>query len=109
MSAHVNKDWKVLCWNVRGLNSEIRQRVVRAKIEESQCSVVFLQETMCDFFDQRSIRKFCPKRFDTFAYSPSVGASSGIIVLWCSSALTGALVEVQSFGIIINFTSARNN
>lgn len=24
MSAHPTRDWKVLCWNVRGLNSEAR-------------------------------------------------------------------------------------
>ena len=82
---------------------------MRAKIEESQCSVVCLQETKCDFFDQRSIRKFCPRRFDNFVYSPSMGASGGIIVLWCSSALVGALIDLQSYGIIINFSSAQNN
>ena len=109
MSTPPNKDCKVLCWNVRGLNSEVRQRAVRAKIEESQCSVVCLQETKCDFFDQRSIRKFCPRRFDNFVYSPSMGASGGIIVLWCSSALVGALIDLQSYGIIINFSSAQNN
>ena len=95
MSTYINKNWKVLCWNVRGLNSEVRQRAVRAKIEESQCSIVCLQETKCDFFDQRSIRKFCPRRFDNFVYSPSVGASGGILVIWNSSVFEGELVESQ--------------
>ena len=39
------KDWKVLCWNVRGLNSEARQLAVKQKNDESGCSVVCLQET----------------------------------------------------------------
>ena len=57
-------NWLVLCWNVRGLNSPARQRDVRAKIEESRCSIICLQETKCDTFDIHMIRSFCPRRFD---------------------------------------------
>jgi exonuclease III len=71
------RKWKVLCWNVRGLNSEARQREVRSKIDESECDIICLQETKCENFDWRLIRKFCPKRFNNFAYSPSHGASGG--------------------------------
>ena len=39
------RSWKVLCWNVRGLNSDARQCSVREKVIESQCSVLCLQET----------------------------------------------------------------
>src|SRR3954465_66464 len=108
MNAHQTRDWKVLCWNVRGLNSEDRQRSVRAKIEETQCSIICLQETKCNFFDQRAIRKFCPRRFDNFVYSPSSGASGGILVLWCSNMFTGTLVDIKPFGIIVSFISAHN-
>ena len=80
-----SRNWKVLCWNVRGLNGDDRQLAVRSKIEESQCSIIYLQETKCEFIDQRFLRKFSPKRFDKFFYSPSVGASRGIIVMWNSA------------------------
>jgi exonuclease III len=99
----------VLCWNVRGLNFEARQREVRSKIQESECDIICLQETKCERFDWRLIRKFCPKQFNNFAYSPSVGASGGIIVLWNSSNFTDTLVEVKRFGVIINFVSTHNN
>ena len=59
-----------MCWNVRGLNSEARQRAVRQKMDESQCGVACLQETRCSSFDSRSIKSFCPKRFDSFVCSP---------------------------------------
>jgi hypothetical protein len=36
-------------------------------------------------FDHSYIKKFAPKRFDKFAFSPSVGASGGIFVGWNSS------------------------
>jgi exonuclease III len=99
----------VFCWNVRGLNSECRQHDVRLKIEESDCDIICLQETKCESFDWCLIRKFCPKRFDNFVFSPSIGASGGIIVLWNSSIFTGVLMEVKKYGILVNFTSAHNN
>ena len=77
-----NKQWNILCCNVRGINSEKKYLAIRNAIDTSGCSIVCLQETKCDFFDQRAIRKFCPRRFDNFAYTPSVGASGGILVLW---------------------------
>jgi exonuclease III len=103
------RKWSVLCWNVRGLYSECRQRELRAKIDESGCHIVCLQETKCESFDWRLIRTFCPKRFDSFAFSPSVGASGGILVIWNSSVFAGSLVEVHRFGIRIEFVSAHNN
>jgi hypothetical protein len=37
--------WRLFCWNVRGLNSESRQRDVRLKIEESDCDIIFYKRT----------------------------------------------------------------
>ena len=97
------RNWNVLCWNVRGLNSEARQRDLRAKIEESRCFIICLQETKCESFDIRTIRSFCPRRFDQFVFSPSVGASGGILVVWNSSIFHGQLVDIQRFGVIVSF------
>jgi exonuclease III len=94
---------------VCGLNSENRQREVRAKIDESECDIVCFQETKCVNFDWRLIRKFCPKRFDNFVFSPSVGAAGGLLILWNSSVFSGVLVETQRFGLVVNITSSHNN
>jgi exonuclease III len=94
MCLNLKRKWHVLCWNVRGLNAEIRQREVRSKIDESECDIICLQETKCEAFDWRLIRKFCPKKFDSFVFSPSIGASGGILILWNSSVFTGLLMEV---------------
>ena len=80
-------DWKVLDWNVRGLKD--KRLLVYNKIDESQCTIICLQETKCETFDHSFIRTFCPKRFDRFVFSPSVGGSGGIIVLWNSSVFDG--------------------
>jgi hypothetical protein len=42
MSKLSKRRWRVLCWNVRGLNSDHRQIDVRAKIEESECDIICL-------------------------------------------------------------------
>ena len=103
------RSWKVLCWNVRGLNSQSRQRAVRNKVEESQCQIVCLQETKMEFFDLNTLRTCCPKRFDQFVFSPSVGASGGLLIVWDSRFFTGILLDVQPFGLAVRFTSSHNH
>jgi endonuclease/exonuclease/phosphatase family metal-dependent hydrolase len=44
-SSSVNRMWHVLCWNVRGINRSDRWPHLRNKIEESNASIVCLQET----------------------------------------------------------------
>jgi exonuclease III len=46
---------------VRGLNSDSRKRDVHAKTNESECDIICLQETKCEGFEWRFIRKFCLK------------------------------------------------
>ena len=58
------RNWKVLCWNVRGLNSETRHRSVREKITESQCAVASLQETKLSDCPRSLIKSICPMGFD---------------------------------------------
>ena len=38
-------NWNLLCWNVRGLNSDDKQLALSNAIRSSGCSVVCLQET----------------------------------------------------------------
>ena len=102
------RDWKVLCWNVRGLNSIARQNAVREKIEHSQCAVICLQETKCETVDHNFIKSFCPRRFHQFAVVPSRGASGGILTIWNSAIFDGQLVDTKAFGIVIHFTSSDN-
>ena len=93
--SNISRNWNVLCWNVRGLNSENRQRAVRHKTDESHCAIACFQETKCTYFDSRAIKSSRPKRSDSFAFSPSVGESGGIFVVWNSSIFAGTLLEVQ--------------
>jgi len=91
------KNWKILCWNVRGINSVSKWDSVRDKIVESGCDIVCLQETKRESFDLHYIKNFCPPAFDTFEFLPSVGASGGIITIWKSLFLKDILFSIILF------------
>jgi exonuclease III len=103
-----SRSWHILCWNIRGLNALGKWDAVRDKIEESACSVICLQETKKEHFDLSSIRKFAPRRFDSFDFIPSNGASGGILVVWNGSVFQGTTLDKLSFGLTISFTSLHN-
>jgi len=73
------RTWKVLCWNVRGPNSD--KNSLRDKISESGCDIICLQETKKENFDLQFIRKFYPPTFDALEFLPSIGASGGLITI----------------------------
>jgi hypothetical protein len=103
-----NLVWKILCWNIRGLNDDAKQLALYNKIVECGCAIACIQETKKQDFDFSFIKKCCPKQFDNFSFAPSVGASGGILVVWKSSVFRGQLIDTQRFGIIIEFSSTHN-
>jgi exonuclease III len=44
-SLNSNRLWYVLSWNIRGINDPVKWPIVRNKLEESNASIVCLQET----------------------------------------------------------------
>lgn len=64
------RDWKVLCWNMRGLNSDGKWNSIRDRVTESACDVICLQETKKDSFDLSFIKNFCPPVFDSYLFVP---------------------------------------
>jgi hypothetical protein len=36
--------WKVLCWNIRGINTESKWESIRNKITESSCDVISIKK-----------------------------------------------------------------
>jgi len=103
-----NHSWHNLCWNIRGFNAQEKWDAVREKIEESACSVLCLQETKKEHVDISFIRKFAPRRFDSYDFIPSNGASGGILVVWIDSVFQGFTIDKTSFELTISFTSRQN-
>lgn len=60
MNSH-NRNWNILCWNFRGLNSFARCQAAQQKIDESACSIFCLQETKKDLFDAKFVKTLAPK------------------------------------------------
>jgi exonuclease III len=61
-----NRQWKILCWNIRGINSTNKWTAIRSKISETKCDIICLQETKRAHFDQAYLRNFCGPNFDCF-------------------------------------------
>jgi hypothetical protein len=51
------------------------------------------------------IHNFAPKRFDKFEFSPSIGASGGILVCWASNHFSGSTIEKHPFAINLKMLS----
>lgn len=109
MNSTNTREWKVLCWNVRGLNSDRKWNSIRNKISDSACDVICFQETKKESFDLNFIKNFCPPVYDAFLYLASVGASGGIITIWKSSLLDWQLAYQNSCAVSVNFTSKFSN
>jgi hypothetical protein len=105
----MNRIWCILDWNVRGINSQTRWDDIYRKVDESNCNIICLQETKRDFFDQAYLRKFCPRRFNQFAYVPSIGNSGGLITIWNGSQFTGQTLHYHNFEITVELTCTISN
>ena len=80
-----NRFWRVLNWNIRGLNAESKWDAIKSKAIEQQCDIICIQETKKETFDDQFIRKICPRGFDKYQFLPSIGRSGGCITIWKSS------------------------
>lgn len=71
---------------------------------ESNCSIICLQETKRQVFDQLYIKNFCPSSFNEFHYLPSNGASGGIRIAWQGISFSGEVIFQSIYAISINFS-----
>lgn len=109
LSMNNNRIFSVLSWNVRGLNSKEKWDAIRAKINESSCHIVCLQETKRDNFDPLYLKNFCPKLLSSFVFFPSVGASGRILTVWNSNMFSGEVIQANAFGVTVKFTNKLDN
>jgi exonuclease III len=45
-----NKEMVILCHNIRGINSNVKQNFIKNKIQETGCDIICLQETKRENF-----------------------------------------------------------
>jgi exonuclease III len=102
---HNNRHWKILCWNVRGINSQVKLTAIKSKILETNCEIICLQETKKENFDQSFIRQFCPSTFEHFEFIPSIGASGGTIIICKSGRFSGQVISQNESAMSVEFVS----
>jgi hypothetical protein len=56
-----------------------------------------------------TIRKFAPRRFNHSICVPSVGASSGLLVLWNINLFTSSIRMQESFVVVMDFISTADS
>lgn len=89
MSSELNRVWHILSWNIRGMNKSEKWPLIRNKIEESNASIVCLQETKKANFDAAFIKNFAPKRFDKLIMYHLMGPREAC---WCFGRATCSMV-----------------
>lgn len=97
-------------WNVRGLNSPARRAAVSVFVSHNDVCMICLQETKMSVFDLNLVKEICGASFSGFAYSPSDGASGGLLIAWaddvvvssiqCSKIFNSAICESRANGLV---------
>lgn len=59
-------------------------------------------------FDASILKSLCPKRFNRYAFIPSIGALGGIVMIWNSNIFTGNVIIEEQFALGIEFISTQN-
>lgn len=74
--------FKMLVWNVRGLNSPARRNAIFQVIMAAKPSVVCLQETKVEHVTLDIVRHCLGNAFENFLYLPAAGTRGGILLAW---------------------------
>lgn len=68
-------------WNVRGLNSKARRKVVRDLVQDYCCTIVTLQETKMELVQAADISESLGARFSSqFIFLPTEGTRGGALI-----------------------------
>lgn len=52
--------------------------------------------------------KFCPRRFDKFAFVPSIGNSGCLLVIWNNTMFIGTVIQSHMWALVISFKSTQS-
>jgi len=74
--------FRLLSWNVRGLNDSHKRDVIKSFLREWRCDLICLQETKLEVVSLSVIRSLWGNFSAGFDFLKAEGASGGIIVMW---------------------------
>jgi hypothetical protein len=79
MSNH-NRSWKILSWNVRGMNDSRKWSAIRNTIEESCCVAFCLQETKTSVILSNFLKNICQEYITSLFYTLQMGLLGGFLL-----------------------------
>ena len=72
---------KVISWNARGLNSQLKQWLLKKKVQKENLDIIFVQETKCKSSTIHNVSKKLGKHME-YMETTSHGWEGGLITLW---------------------------
>ena len=94
---------KIINWNVRGLGSRNKRRMVKDFLRSANPDVVMIQETKKEKCDRRFVGSVWTVRNKDWVALPASGASGGILIIWDSKNLRSEEVVIGSFSVSVKF------
>ncbi|KAL6328062.1 hypothetical protein AAG906_033333 [Vitis piasezkii] len=94
---------KIISWNVRGLGSRNKRRMVKDFLRSENPDVVMIQETKKENCDRRFVGSVWTVRNKDWVALSASGASGGILIIWDSKNLRSEEVVIGSFSVSVKF------
>ncbi|XP_050217654.1 uncharacterized protein LOC126668506 [Mercurialis annua] len=96
--------FKCISWNCRGgLSSSRKQRIVRSMVRKNSLTFLCLIESKKESIDDFLINRLWPSLDFEYCFSPSSGASGGIICIWNKNLLSPMVVSKTKNWITLDF------
>ncbi|KAK9930230.1 hypothetical protein M0R45_027274 [Rubus argutus] len=92
---------KIISWNIRGMGSRSKRRVIKEKILTSKADVVILQETKKEVIHRKLIGSIWGVRYTDWVSLPSLGSSGGILVMWKTNSISVMEAVIGIFSVSI--------
>ncbi|KAK9902279.1 hypothetical protein M0R45_001786 [Rubus argutus] len=92
---------KIISWNVKGLGSRSKRRVLKEKLVSSKADIVILQETKKEVIQRKLIGSIWGIRSSDWVSIPSNGRSGGILIMWKTKSVSVVEAVVGIFSISI--------
>ena len=101
----IDNNLKMLCWNVRGLNSPARRETVSLLLHEIGVNIVCLQETKLQLVDDALALETLGQRLNSSFYLPADGTRGGILIGWDKDLFEISNPSFGQHSISVNVTS----
>jgi len=101
--------FKLVSWNVRGLNNKEKRETVKSLISGWRANIICLQETKLAGNITEVANQIWGGRWIRHACLEASGTRGGIILMWDERAWKGEVLEIGTYSITCSFESQTQN